>query len=185
MAVQYDSKNDSWSTWIDKLKQDIPEASKEAEEFFGKMDKIGATITSDTLKPMLESTNGAFEDYIKNNKLADESLISFLQDTEYSEKTLANYQTYLKNSANGLTLFQRAGKSATTVAKSFAATLGSMAVMWAAGEAFTLIVTAIDKFTLTAEEAKDAANDFSSSYNDLKSELSSNSTKIADLKRCF
>ena len=57
--------------------------------------------------------------------------------------------------------------------------------MWAIGEVISLIVTAIDKFTLTAEEAKDAANDFSSSYNDLKSELSSNSTKIADLKRCF
>lgn len=137
MVVQYDSKNDSWSTWIDKLKQDIPEASKEAEEFFGKMDKIGATITSDTLKPMLESTNGAFEDYIKNNKLADKSLIEFLTNTEYSEKTLANYRLYLKDSSKQMTLFQRAGKAAGGVIKSLGATLGSMAVMWAIGEAIS------------------------------------------------
>ena len=116
MAVQYNSENDSWTTWISKLKsklkKEIPEVSKEAEGFFEKMNKVGATITSDTLKPMLESTNGAFDDYIKNNKLADETLISFLQDTKYGTKDLASYQQYLKESSQSMTLFQRASKAA-------------------------------------------------------------------------
>ena len=181
MAVQYDSKNNSWSTWIDKLKQDIPEASKEAEEFFGKMDKIGATITSDTLKPMLESTNGAFEDYIKNNKLADESLISFLKDTEYSEKTLANYQTYLKNSANSMTLFQRAGKAAGSALKSLGATLGSMAAAWAIGEAISLAITGIDSFINKSKIASDAAQKVKEEANDTLSEDIKTSDSLDDL----
>lgn len=139
MAVQYNSENDSWTTWISKFKKEIPEVSKEAEGFFEKMNKVGATITSDTLKPMLESTNGAFDDYIKNNKLADKSLISFLQDTKYSEKTLANYQLYLKKSSQSMTLFRRAGKAAGNSIKSIGAAIGSMAATWAIGEVLSLV----------------------------------------------
>ena len=28
MAVQYNSENNSWSTWLDMFKKEIPEASK-------------------------------------------------------------------------------------------------------------------------------------------------------------
>ena len=155
MAVQYNSENDSWTTWISKLKKEIPEVSKEAEGFFEKMNKVGATITSDTLKPMLESTNGAFDDYIKNNKLADKSLISFLRDTKYGTKDLASYQQYLKLSSQSMTLFQRAGKAAGTAVKTLGATLGSMAAMWAIGEVISLVVEPTYEFYISTKTLND------------------------------
>lgn len=69
--------------------------------------------------------------------LADETLISFLQDTKYGTKDLASYQQYLKESSQSMTLFQRAGKAAGGVIKSLGATLGSMAAAWAIGEAIS------------------------------------------------
>lgn len=159
MAVQYNSENDSWFTWIDKLKREIPKVSKEAEGFFDKMDKIGATITSDTLKPMLESTNGAFDYYIKNHKLVDESLISFLQNTKYATKDLANYQLYLKESSQSMTLFQHAGKAAGTAIKNLGATLASMGVAWLAGEALSLAIMGIDHLANAAKYEKQALED--------------------------
>ena len=166
MAVQYNSENDSWTTWISKLKKEIPEVSKEAEGFFEKMNKVGATITSDTLKPMLESTNGAFDDYIKNNKLADETLIAFLQDTKYGTKDLASYQQYLKESSQSMTLFQRAGKAVGITLKELGAILGSMAAMWAIGEVISLTITGLDQLVNHAKRASEAADEAFSDTNE-------------------
>lgn len=139
MAVQYNSENDSWTTWISKLKKEIPEVSQEAEGFFEKMNKIGATLTNDSL----HGKGSVFDDFIKNNELADKSLIEFLTDTEYSEKTLENYQLFLKKSANNMTFFQRATTTATTIGKKFIATLGSMAAAWAISEVISLAIKGI------------------------------------------
>lgn len=84
-----------------------------------------------------------FDNFIKKNKLADESLIASLQDTEYSEKTFENYQLYLRNSASATTVFSRGLKTAGTVVKSFVATLGSMAVAWAVSEVLSLAITVL------------------------------------------
>lgn len=129
MAVQYNSENDSWSTWLNVLKNKIPSASKEAIDTFEKIKKAQeAGYKIDNM-----------DRWIHQNKLADESLIKFLTDTKYSEKTLANYQLYLKESANSMNLFQRAGKAAGTAIKSLVATLGSMVAMWAIGEVISLV----------------------------------------------
>lgn len=130
MAVQYDSKNNSWSTWLNIFKKDIPSASKEAVSAFEKIKKAQeAGYNIDNM-----------DRWIHQKKLADESLIKFLRDTEYSEKTLENYQLYLKNSANSMTLFQRATTTATTIGKKFIATLGSMAAAWAISEVISLAI---------------------------------------------
>lgn len=45
MAVQYDSKNDSWSTWLDIFKNKIPSASEEAVSAFEKIqEQVGQGI---------------------------------------------------------------------------------------------------------------------------------------------
>ena len=75
--------------------------------------------------------------------VADKSLIEFLTDTEYSEKTLENYQLFLKNSANSMTFFQRATTTATTIGKRFIATIGSMAAAWAISEVISLAIKGI------------------------------------------
>ena len=132
MAVQYDSKNNSWSTWLDIFKKDIPSASKEAVSAFEKIKKAQeAGYNIDNM-----------DRWIHQNKLADETLISFLQDNEhveYATKDLATYQLYLKNTSKDLTLFQRAGKAAGNAIKSIGAAIGSMAVTWAIGEVLSLV----------------------------------------------
>ena len=81
-----------------------------------------------------------FDSFVKKMNLADETLISFLQDTKYGTKDLASYQQYLKESSQSMTLFQRAGKAAGTAVKSLVATAGSMLVSWGVGEVISLIV---------------------------------------------
>lgn len=80
-----------------------------------------------------------FDSFVKKMNLADETLISFLQDTKYGTKDLANYQLYLKESSQSMTLFQRAGKAAGNAIKSIGAAIGSMAAMWAIGEVLSLV----------------------------------------------
>lgn len=170
MAVQYNSEKDTWSTWITNFKKEIPEASNEAENFFNKMNKIGAVLTNDTL----HGNGSVFDGFIKNNKLADESLINFLNDTKYSEKTLDNYKLYLKEAGSQTSWFGNMTSKAGSVLKSFGATLGSMAVSWAISEVISLVATAIDNYVNRVKYAKEALDDFSSSVKDQEDSLSSN-----------
>ena len=174
MAVQYNSKDNTWSTWLDIFKKEIPEASEESINAFEKLAKAQAKGYDPTI-------NDRMEKWIRQNKLADETLISFLQDTKYSEKTLANYQLYLKESSQSMTLFQRAGKAAGNAIKSIGAAIGSMAAMWAIGEVISLIVSGLDKLVNSAKYAKEAAEGFSSSYETLQKDISDNSSKISEL----
>lgn len=170
MAVQYNSEKDTWSTWITNFKKEIPEASNEAENSFNKMNKIGAVLTNDTL----HGNGSVFDGFIKNNKLADESLINFLNDTKYSEKTLDNYKLYLKETGSQTSWFGNMTSKAGSVLKSFGATLGSMAVSWAISEVISLAVTAIDNYVNRVKYAKEALDEFSSSVKDQEGSLSSN-----------
>ena len=164
MAVQYNSENNSWSTWLDMFKKGIPEASKEAESAFEKLKKAQ--------QAGYEVNN--MEKWIHQNKLADESLINFLNDTKYSEKTLDNYKLYLKEAGSQTSWFGNMTSKAGSVLKSFGATLGSMAVSWAISEVISLAVTEIDNYVNRVKYAKEALDDFSSSVKDQEGSLSSN-----------
>ena len=170
MAVQYDSKNNSWSTWLDTFKKDIPSASKEAVSAFEKIKKAQeAGYNIDNM-----------DRWIHQNKLADETLISFLQDTKYGTKDLASYQQYLKESSQSMTLFQRATKAAGGVVKSLGATLGSMAAMWAIGEVISLVATGIDNAVHKVEYAQERLEDFNSSMKEIKDTLKSQQDWITE-----
>lgn len=136
MAVQYDSKSDSWSTWISRLKVEIPMVSEEADAFFKKYQENGKNLT-EIIKNV--SNNNGFEGFINDSNLADESLIAFLKDTKYAEKNLENYQLYLKNSATSMNLFQIATKKAGAALKSLGGTLASMAIMFVVTEVISLV----------------------------------------------
>lgn len=114
-----------------------------------------------------------FDSFVKKMNLADETLISFLQDTKYGTKDLASYQQYLKESSQSMTLFQRAGKAAGGVIKSLGATLGSMAAAWAIGEVLSLAISGIDHLVNSAKYAKEALDDFNDSAKEQQSNLSS------------
>lgn len=126
MAVQYNSENDSWTTWLSTLKKDVPEVSKEAKTLFKELDS-GKLKVKD------------WQGYCNSVKMTDKSLIKFLTDEKYATKDLATYQLYLKNTSKDLTLFQRAGKAAGNAMKSLLASIGSMAAMWAIGEVISLV----------------------------------------------
>ena len=69
MAVQYNPDNNHWSTWIDMFKDKIPKASNEAKKA---LDDIQKKLSEGFV---LDN----YDDFIKSNNLADESLISFLK----------------------------------------------------------------------------------------------------------
>ena len=135
-AVQYNSENDSWTTWLSTLKKDIPKVSKDAESLFKE-------LNSGKLKVI------DWRGYCNSVEMTDKSLIKFLTNTKYSEKTLENYQLYLKNSANNMTFFQRATTAATTIGKKFIATLGSMIAVWAISEVISLAIKGILPYPTT------------------------------------
>lgn len=66
MAVQYNSENNNWETWIDLFKNRIPAASDEAKETFVKLkNQLEQGISVDN-----------WDKWINKNNLADESLIN-------------------------------------------------------------------------------------------------------------
>ena len=141
-AVQYNSENDSWTTWLSTLKKDIPKVSKDAKSLFKELDSGKLKVTD-------------WQGYCNSVKMTDKSLISFLRDTKYGTKDLANYQQYLKESSQSMTLFQRAGKAAGTAVKTLGATLGSMAAMWAIGEVISLIIEPTYEFYISTKTLND------------------------------
>lgn len=185
MAVQYDSEK-GWSTWLSKLKGEIPAVSQEAENFFNKMSKLKASLSSNVLNGM---SDDAFNGFIKNNKLADKSLINFLKDSNYAEKNLANYQAYLQSAGKQTSAFASGVQKAGSVLKSLGATLASMAIMWAIGKGIELLVTTVDSIIHKAENAKEAMNNAVSEYDSAKSnvesvnnELTTTSDRITELQ---
>lgn len=141
-AVQYNSENDSWTTWLSTLKKDIPKVSKDAKSLFKELDSGKLKVTD-------------WQGYCNSVKMTDETLISFLQDTKYGTKDLASYQQYLKESSQSMTLFQRAGKAAGTAVKSLVATAGSMLVSWGVGEVISLIVKPTYEFYISTKTLND------------------------------
>ncbi|WP_024348477.1 hypothetical protein [Lacrimispora indolis] len=181
MAVQY-SSDKGWTTWIDDFRKKIPEASKEANDFFKKISDLKATLTSENIGKMSES---AFNDYIKNNNLADESLIKFLKDSKQGTKDLASYQEYLKNTGKQTSMFADLTQKAGNVVKGFGAALASMAVMWAIGEVVSIAVKAIDDYVNRVEKIKQAASDAADRIDTLSSSLKSNQKTVSDSAKRF
>ena len=87
----------------------------------------------------------------------------------------------MKESTEGLTLFQRAGKAAGGVIKSLGATLGSMAAAWAIGEAISLAINGIDAIINHAKRASDAAQEVKEKASNTLSEDEETSNSLDDL----
>lgn len=167
-AVQYNSENDSWTTWLSTQKKDIPKVSKDAKSLFKELDS-GKLKVKD------------WKGYCNSVEMTDKSLISFLQNTKYSEKTLANYPLYLKKSSQSMTLFQRAGKAAGNAMKSLLASIGSMAAMWAIGEVLSAVFTGIDSLLNQASNISEKAEGFASTMDAFNSSVKEGSSQIDDL----
>lgn len=134
MAVQYNSDTDSWTTWIDKLKQEVPTVKKEITDFFESMKAQGVPLNE-----WAKLNDTVFNDMCKQYKVTDTELKNFLRTWDGSGDVAEAFQAHLKKSTNGLTLFQRAGKVTGNAIKSIGAALGSMVATWAIGEVLSLV----------------------------------------------
>lgn len=129
-----------------------------------------------------------FDNFVKKNKLADESLIAFLNDANYRTKDLANYQQYLKDSQGRLTGFSGVLSKAQGVLKGFGAALGSMGINWAIGEVIGFAANAIDDYISSCRKNKGSCRtikicnrQLKSNFNSLKSTVNDSSQRFAEL----
>ena len=114
--------------------------SKSVEDFFNKLSK----------KPDIDlwSTDQLI-DYAKELDITDKSLTNFLNDTNYAEKSFANYNQYIKSTSKQTTSFS------STLSKfggTLLSTLGNMAIMYAASAAIEFIGTKIYEYIHATEQ---------------------------------
>lgn len=137
MAVQYNSKDNSWSGLgveiFDAVKNKILGIEQELPELSGKVKGVLDCLNDDSLKSLSKDEIKEFfddDDILKNIDESKESFMSFLDDVDLSGDVFEQYQAHLQKSSEKMTLFQRASKAASSAAKSFVAALSSMAVTW-------------------------------------------------------
>ena len=119
-----------------------------------------------------------WSNYIKSHNSASESMKGFLTNTDYAEKSLANYQVYLEKTGNTTSKFSSFTSKAGSLLKSFGAGLANMGMGMLAGLAIDGVITILDniinhqdKLIQKGEEAKSAIDDTMSSFTDSKTSL--------------
>ena len=146
MAVQYNSKDDSWSG----IGVDIVKSIK--DKATGNLDISDKTKKDlETLKD-LQGTTGAAGDLKSLFSDIDEDFSKFLDKVDMSGDVFKQYQIHMKKNQESTSLFSRATKAAGSALKTLGATLGSMAISWAIGEVISLVITELDKLGHKASE---------------------------------
>lgn len=133
------------------------------------------------LEKLANVSDDTFDRFCKKYKVADKDLKDFLKTWDGSGDIQEAFTAHMKESTEGLTLFQRAGKAAGGVIKSLGATLGSMAAAWAIGEAISLAINGIDAIINHAKRASDAAQEAKEKASNTLSEDEETSNSLDDL----
>lgn len=107
------------------------------------------------LNEWAKANDDVFDKLCKKYKVADKDLKDFLKTWDGSGDIQEAFTAHMKESTEGLTLFQRAGKAAGTAMRTLGATLGSMAVSWATGEVISLIVKPTYEFYISTKTLND------------------------------
>lgn len=154
--------------------------STEADNFFTKYKNNGKDL-SKVINNVI--SNNKFDKYVNKNKLADESLIGFLKNTNYVTKDLTSYQQYLLDTGQATSTFTALTKKAGSILKSFGAALSSMAIMWGIGEAISSVVGVIDKAIVTNEEYLEQQKDIISKSEEIISSTSSEISVLENLSK--
>lgn len=132
------------------------------------MSDIGANLTHESIQTMID--RDVFDDYIKGQNLADESLIKFLEDANYGTKNLVNYQQYLKDTTNKTSNFLSSTNKAGSVLKSFGTSLASTGAAAALGVLIDFAATGIYNLIHANEQAIEASNNAKETISNLKDE---------------
>lgn len=158
MAVEFheDTGKIDWFNWFHKQ---IETASTEAKEFFEAVKNDASNIKCDT---------------------NDKSLKRFRDEIDKSQFTLENYNNWLRINGENTTAFSNITKKAGTIVKSFGATLGSMAVMWAVGEVISWIAKGIDNFVHAEEKATERSKELNDETKRINEGLEENKKIISE-----
>lgn len=131
MAVQYNNKDNTWGGIAVDIKDAITTSKKqlstESLDLFSNFNNNGEEFVKVRDKIL---DRGKFDEWCDSVKIASTAEKDFLKTWNGSGDIAEAFQAHLKNSTNGLTLFQRASKAASSAAKSFVAALSSMAITW-------------------------------------------------------
>lgn len=117
------------------------------------------------------------DDFIKQNKIADETFKEWAKTVKQSEFTLDNYKQYLKDTSKQTSVFTNFTSKAKTALKSLGASLASMAV----NTAITIFVSSLIKLSQVSDEVAEKASNLGESYNDTKSSIEDYKNKVEDL----
>jgi len=165
-AVQFDAETNSTMTWIGKIKNGLKGVSSEADRTF----KLFSQMRSAEFNKLKEDN---FQEFIKNNKLTDKNLITFLENPDYIPD-LTSYQQYLEDTGNATLNLSSITQKAGSVLKSFGATLGSMLTMWAVSKGIEFLITELDN-------AADSVADVEARIKENQNILSGYTSKIEEL----
>lgn len=166
MAVQYDKETNSIITWIDRIKNGLNGISSQAIKTFESLN----SLNNEDLKYL--EKNG-FDEFIKNNKLAEKSLVDFLGNNDYAQKNLETYQQYLKDTSKQTSIFSSVTTQAKTVIKTFGAILASASVNLAIVKGIELIAKGIDSLTNASKKAQEKVQKLTDECGSLKTEIDS------------
>lgn len=171
MIVNYDKNNGLSYIW-DNLKKSIPKVSEEASSFFDKTKNWN-------LNSFSNSYNG-FDDLIKKLNISDESLKAFLDDTNYAEKSLSSYQTYLASTTKQTSIFAKATKGAKTMLKSLGALAANIGVSMLASFAIGKAIEGIDSIIHEKENAIEKAQEAQQSISNNQATYNNNTSYVND-----
>lgn len=121
--------------------------------------------------------------FIKKTKLADTHLLDFINTTNNSQISLANYQNYLQATAQQTSKFSQFTKAAGNVAKSFGASLLNMGAGVLAGMAIQGLVTWIYDMVTATEQAIQKGEEAQSTIKDTFDTISNKRSNITQLGR--
>lgn len=175
MIVNYDDEN-GWSSIFKNI-------GKDKIAYAPETDKAILNDIKDRIKLESQLSNKVnWDGYIKGHQNASESLKSFLKDTDYAEKSLTNYNSYLEKTGKTTSKFSAIADKATSVVKSIGSVAANMAI--GAGVGF-LISSVIDGITYLAtynERMAESAQNITSAWDESNSSLSEQISKYKELK---
>lgn len=147
--------------------------SKSVEDFFNKLSK----------KPDIDlwSTDQLI-DYAKELDITDKSLTNFLNDTNYAEKSLANYKQYIESTSKQTTSFS---STLSQLGGTLLSTLGNMAIMYAASAAIEFIGTKIYEYIYATELAIEAGEKAQNNIKEVYDTYNNKVSTVTDLGRQF
>ena len=182
MAVQYNSKDNTWGGIVVDIKDAITTSKKqlstESLDLFSNFNNNGEEFVKVRDKIL---DRGKFDEWCDSVEIASTAEKKFFKTWDGSGDIQEAFTAHLKKNTEGLTIFQRAGKAAGNAMKSLLASIGSMAAMWAIGEVLSLVATGIDSLLNQASNISEKAEGFASTMDAFNSSVKEGSSQIDDL----